>query len=132
MKIYVVTSGYYSDRTIQQVFLNKQKAETYCAAHNKSCNNNYDKLEIYGCYETYDDMIAVADDRVVHGWCYFPKTPLGGELLEYKGVMLESNASPEHWNLTKMEFHTDTDDEEKAFKIARDKYAQYKAELAGL
>jgi hypothetical protein len=34
MKVYIVTSGSYSDYTIQEVFTNKKQAEIYCAVSN--------------------------------------------------------------------------------------------------
>lgn len=58
MKIYVVTSGEYSSYGIEQVFLDKKKAEIYCAAH----NTDYTYYEVEE-YETYDDHIV--GDQVI-------------------------------------------------------------------
>ena len=48
MKIYVVTSGSYSDYHIEQVFLDRKKAELYCKWHYNS------EIEEF---ETHDDML---------------------------------------------------------------------------
>lgn len=51
MKIYVVTSGEYSDYHIDAVFLDKQKALQYCAA-----NGICEDVSIEE-WETHDDKI---------------------------------------------------------------------------
>lgn len=41
MKVYIVTSGEYSDYGIRRVFTNKEKAELYCAMHGGGCDPYY-------------------------------------------------------------------------------------------
>lgn len=51
MKVYVVTQGSYSDYHIEQVFLEREKAELYCKIHNTSTWNPLFVEE----FDTYDE-----------------------------------------------------------------------------
>ena len=59
--IYVVTSGSYSDYHIEQVFLNKEKAEEYIEKFNKATVYDEARLEEY---ETFDENKAEAVDYI--------------------------------------------------------------------
>ena len=54
MKVYVVTQGSYSDYHIEQVFLEREKAELYCKLHDTSGWGDHPELEEY---DTYDDFV---------------------------------------------------------------------------
>lgn len=69
LKAYVVTSGSYSDYTIERVFLNKEKAERYV----KLCDNNLNKPNI----EEYDIDDNQKIDEIVYVEGYYCK---GGEM----------------------------------------------------
>lgn len=62
-KVYIVTSGEYSDYQIEKVFSTLEKAEKYCAV-----KNTINRDEFYGCYyplyvEEYDlDTCEVSDN----------------------------------------------------------------------
>jgi len=60
MKVYIVTSGCYSDYSIDAVFTDRKKAEMYCAIHNVE---DQDIEE----WETEDDSITV-DKPVLKRW----------------------------------------------------------------
>ena len=57
MKVYVVTSGSYSDYTIQKIFTDKAKAEEY-----KECLEDSNDIEEY---ETEDDLVVNKYYRVL-------------------------------------------------------------------
>ena len=52
MKIYVVTSGCYSDYGIRGVFLDKEKAELYCKYHS-GCYDDF-RVEEYDTADEYE------------------------------------------------------------------------------
>ena len=55
MKVYVVQAGEYSDRYIAAIFISKEKAETYCAIHNKPGSSAYFDEFYYTEMDTSDD-----------------------------------------------------------------------------
>lgn len=57
MKVYVVQAGEYSDRYIAGIFTSKDKAEMYCAIHNKPGSSVYFDEFYYTEMETSDDNI---------------------------------------------------------------------------
>lgn len=52
MTVYIVTSGEYSDYTIQKVFSNKEAAERYKKYHR--CNDYIEEYEVYDSMESAD------------------------------------------------------------------------------
>ena len=63
-KVYVVTSGEYSDYHIEQVFLDEQKAEMY--KDNINRNNKYGDDCVVEVYDTFDDNISNANMRYIY------------------------------------------------------------------
>lgn len=64
MKIYIVVMGEYSDKHIERVFLNKEKAEYWAEAQ-----NDFREHEYYGKarvleYETSDESVEISGRRV--------------------------------------------------------------------
>ena len=157
MKVYVVTSGEYSDYRIEKVFLDKDKAELYRDLHRHE--DYYFQMEVEE-YDSYDDNITGSREdmilffafKVVKGELYLgrPYTYafLNGsegfngffEYLDdydfkvvglntfYKedpegdrfGIVLKANDQV----LDHLQY-----DQEKAFRIACDKWAQYRYQL---
>jgi len=64
MKVYVVTAGQYSDYHIEQVFLDKEKAENYVKYHN-SDPDWYDCATVEE-YDTADEGYALQRDGYYH------------------------------------------------------------------
>lgn len=137
-KIYVVTSGEYSDYCINAVFESREKAELYCAIKNATKEYRYDRCEIEE-YELSDDTIEGNIDK----WYYFDVRTYqhGGSSAELHYSIDDSFVTTEKLE-TKIEdaWHTTIlihvcikeNDPDKAIKIARDLVAKYEAEKAGL
>lgn len=53
MKIYIITSGAYSDYGIERVFLSEEKAKSYCELHNECRIEEYD---------TFDDNYIIPEE----------------------------------------------------------------------
>lgn len=81
MKVYIVTSGCYSDYSIDAVFTDRKKAEMYCAIHNEE---DQDIEE----WETEDDSITV-DKPVLKRWVGI-RTRDGVSKVEEEGYCLNS------------------------------------------
>ena len=63
MTIYVVTSGEYSEYGVDAVFLDKEKAMLYCAAHNVKETDDPCWIEEY---DTYDDDINADGPKIAY------------------------------------------------------------------
>lgn len=61
MKIYVVTQGSYSDYHIEQVFLEREKAELYCKLHDTDMWGDHPEIEEF---DTYDDFAEKEKDTI--------------------------------------------------------------------
>ena len=132
MKVYVVTTGAYSDYEIDSVFIDKHKAEIYCALCNKGKVNNYGSYQVEE-YESDDNDIEgeieiawryeiMEDDRATYG-TIVPYTPKC--LNEVKELFFRRGTYEAIVYLR-------SENNSKALKIARDMFAQYRAEKEGL
>lgn len=63
MTIYLVTSGEYSEYGVDAVFLDKEKAMLYCAAHNVKETDDPCWIEEY---DTYDDDINADGPKIAY------------------------------------------------------------------
>ena len=116
MEIYIATSGEYSDYGIEEVFTNKKQAELYCATH-ECC------LEIYEADETRIET----EQKPKYIW--FCGNNWRGDFtcetyreMTFKDVFDKSS-------FLDLEISLDADiEDEKAKKILKDKYMQWKAE----
>lgn len=132
MKVYIVTSGEYSDYMINQVFLDREKAELYCAAQ----ETDWDKPRIEE-YDTFDTEIT-GDSHNVKTCCkaWFR----GGGLEDYYKVFYSFEAKNRVSPITSrykeryvVEFSCKGDlTRERIEKIGQDMIAKYKAEQEGL
>ena len=61
MKIYVVTSGYYSAYSIERVFETREKAAAYCFVHQQ--NDRYREDYNIEEYDTADNDILLEEDK---------------------------------------------------------------------
>lgn len=66
MKVYLVTSGTYSDYGVEAIFLDRQNAEAYCAARDTH-SNCYDLHSIEE-WDNSDGNISVLPNSVVYVW----------------------------------------------------------------
>ena len=64
MKVYVVTTGEYSDYGIDAVFAEEKKAMLYCAVRNIKSPDSFRIEE----YETLDDNINTDGQKVAYGY----------------------------------------------------------------
>ena len=116
MEIYIATSGEYSDYGIEKVFTDKKQAKLYCATH-ECC------LEIYKADET---RIETEQNPKFIWECgedwrgdFICKTY---REMTFKDIFRKSNFLG-----LKISLDADIEDE-KAEKILKDKYMQWKAE----
>lgn len=134
MKVWVITTGSYSDYEIVTVFTDKVKADLFCAAHNdhNKCDHYYaeeydaDTEDIQvaeGVKPRYSAKVSVNRRTGVIIGVYVTPTlkPLSGFVKDYDGI-------------TYIDYRAvfATDDEEVIKKIFYDWRAQKKAEEAGL
>ena len=129
-KVYVVTSGDYSDYHIEEIFKNKESAEMYCAIHNKSRENDFCEIEEYpicniiGKVEICLAVHVRFDDK---GKIDYVHTYLSERGQEKFIKVSEKN------NIYRLLFYTQRDlAEEQIEKIAHDKYAEYMARESGI
>jgi len=150
MKVYVVTSGEYSDYRIEKVFLDKDKAELYCDLHRHEDYWGHMEVEEYDSYDdnvtgNKGDRIFFFAFRIVKGELYigrpniyaFLNVPDGvDEFFEYLDDYGFKATSPnantfysEDLSEDRFGIVTKEGDQEKAFKIACDKWAEYRYQL---
>lgn len=63
--VYIVTSGSYSDYHICEVFLNEEKALSYCATKNLSIGD-YDDPFYIEKFDAYDDNIEIDKNKKIY------------------------------------------------------------------
>ena len=128
MKVYVVTAGAYSEFHICQVFLDKEKAEMYALANNDA--KWYDDHEVHE-YETHDEDFNVDPSAKVL-WQYkieFRPGSNGWTSRIWKKFQrlgdVENKVAGSEVTLT-----LDEDNDEKALRIARERFAKLQYERA--
>lgn len=124
MKIYIATSGCYSDYSIDAVFTDRKKAEMYCAIHNQV---DQDIEE----WETEDDSITV-DKPVLKRWAGIYNR-CGSFKIEEDGYCLnpifQVHENYYHGGHHRITMSTSMDKTaEQAEKIMQDKFASWKYE----
>lgn len=120
MKVYVVQADGYSDRYIAAIFTSKEKAEMYCAIHNKPGSSAYFDEFYYVEMDTSDDEM---EENVEVGLAFavwqldaYSVTPNG-----YKGfITTRSNVDGRYIFVPEL---NNEEALEKAFKIFCDKKA---------
>lgn len=137
MKIYIVTSGCYSDYGINAVFTDKELAEKYCTAHNKYPDEY--------CIEEYEADSEVCDAKV--GFVFVWRESEG--MAKFDGYMTKTSfdsfikrENEINATLIKGKCMIDSDtwryvwldeyNEFKAAKIICDRKAEIKAARAGI
>lgn len=144
MKLYVVTAGYYSDYHICGIFESEEKAKLYVELNDSSTGCWNEGME-YHCEDTLDDRLMDANDtRKLYSVNVNPDTGrmIVGEDEDHDHLTPDPYYAKFHecqtydWNkqqeVTIHSIQVLADNEEKALKIALDKYAEYKAEKAGI
>lgn len=122
MKIYIITSGSYSDYSIDTVFLDKELAEEYVDKHN-NCGDEYyhddTVIEEYSIEENLDKYVynvsMKRDGGVVH--CHYSEH-------SHKDFYYEGNKGYEGMYV----FYTKSRDKKRAIKIANERRTQLIAE----
>ena len=128
MKIYVVTSGCYSDYGIDAVFVDKKEAAKFTAVKNKSDNYTTYRIE---SYETADGKIDIGNNIVGFEYSAFVKDDyFMNETLyvSYDPVPKFKSEASNYWLCVWLE----EEDYELAEKILRDRFAEYKAKKEGI
>ena len=150
MKVYVVTAGKYSDYRIEKVFLDKDKAELYCDLHKNE--DWWDQMGIEE-YDSYDDNVTGNKEDMIF---FFAFKVIKGELSlgrpyiyaflnrsdginnffkyldDYGFKATGQNANATFYSEDPEDIFgivTKESDQEKAFKIACDKWAEYRYQL---
>lgn len=131
-KVYIVTSGSYSDYGIDRVFKDKRKAEIWCAE--KNTKYEWDEYRIEE-YEYSDDKMEYRED-IELVYRFFVHSKYDMRDIEKHGILVfptkkvRIKKANEGWNAI---IELPEDNPEKAFKIAQDMFAMYKAnkELMG-
>ena len=125
MKVYIVTDGEYSSYHIEDIFLDKDLAETYCALHcptgqietyNTSDDNIKGKLDIY-----YGVSFTAFSDETILLNIYRSTKPI------YERVVKDKKQYNIDIPISKKDFNF-----KSAEKIARDFLVKYKAERLNL
>ena len=124
MKVYIVTSGEYSDYHIDEVFSIKKQAEIYCTCHDL----DYANVEEYEILEN-----PYAEDVTVRYAFRYTSYNEWGELSAFDPRVryVLSSEKPKH-NKYGITVILDENNPDKAFKIACDEWAKIKAQRAGL
>lgn len=130
MKIYIVTSGCYSDYGIDAVFLDEKEAEKYIATKNKedSWHDNYGIEE----YETQDGKINIGNNVIGYEYeGYISKSwYLEREKFvvnETANIIFQSEASKD-WDKVWLK----DKNYELAKKILCDRFAEHQAKKEGI
>ena len=127
MKIYVVTSGEYSDYGICAVFTDKEKAKLFCALR----EDWFEPPRIEE-YDTSDDIPAEAKRVVKLCRVCIGIFSSSGTVTTFYGFERE-NSVEEDWATYTVVFETKNDiSDDVAIKIARDMVAEYKAKKEGI
>lgn len=127
MKIYIVTSGCYSDYQIEAVFETKEKAEIYCATKNKSRYDDY-RIEVF---ETSDDDIE--GDRKQVGYCYVFYRDAHGKYLEFiEPIIYTKSYFEQNYKNNTDYLWLNKKNNAKAKRIFEEREAQRKAESEGI
>lgn len=134
-KVYVVTSGVYSDYGIDEVFDNREDAEKYICLHN---NDNYWNMRI----EEYDicKNAELKNVKVHYGISFIMRgNEINSFYIVYDNKPIETNINRSKYNYSKSYYGTlplsnrnifnNKDDVEK---IVYDAVAKFKAEEAGI
>ncbi len=122
MRIYVITSGEYSDYRIETVFTDKRKAEIYAATHSA----NIEEYEADEC-----QVSSNTDVYVVHEFTARRGVVEPGCDIQYTTRRQESRINRSRYCYF-IYVCLDERNEDKARKIAQDIFAKYKAEVFGL
>lgn len=137
MKIYIVTSGAYSDYQICAVFLSEEKAKLFCAANNDPTGDAWDDCDIEE-FETSDDEIDGDLRGMSYQYSYEIVVSVNSDntlqrkmVPDRQAVWAEGTKSYIKMNKYIIVSLQEADDR-LADKIAADMFAQWKAEKYGI
>lgn len=124
-KIYIVTSGEYSDYGIEAVFENKVKALAFAKAKEKQFREKYQYNEYFDVkeYETHDDDISAVSKKVVYLYRHYKNIKFYIEYVNISFIFEEDYTPNENY----IDCMLPERDDEKAYKILQDKIAEYAA-----
>ena len=133
MKVYIVTSGCYSDYTIEAVFLDKHEAELYIATKTAEISppwgwDEYNEIEEY---DTEDGKISVANREIGH--FYWIDATWGWSAVEHQ-IMFEDDAKKKSQQLQDKTVCVwlPKKNATKAKKILQDRMSELKARKEGI
>lgn len=125
MKVYLVTSGAYSDYGVRAVFTDRKTAELYCAVRDSRNTETYDFHDIEE-WETIDACIEGNGKEIRCVWVAH-KNVFGIWMVHFYKYILEGMKLPDSDDNT-VYFMTWDRDEKKAEKFWQDVVARRKAE----
>lgn len=136
MKVYVVTAGEYSDYHIERVFTDKSMALAYIEG-----KGNYGNVEIFDVNEEKHSPLASFTVAYIDGNfyaheerknCYIDSTLFRPARPSWFGREWTRKYMPKGKQVPMYITDVIADSEEKALKIAQDRWAKFKAEKAGI
>ena len=134
-KVYIVTSGVYSDYAIDEVFDNREDAEKYICLHNNDGYWNM-RIEEYDIYKNAE----LKNVKVHYGISFIMRgNEINSFYIIYDNKSIETNINESKHNYTKSYYGTLPlsnrnifKDKDVVKKIVYDAVAKFKAEEAGI
>lgn len=132
MKVYLITSGEYSDYHVDYVKLDREEAEKICAVKNKELRGDIFDIEEYDT----DEIKADPDTEVKKAYTaseYYGGLHIGGPIYTVSDInkLEQHNRNGNKWISGIATFPKSITDE-KAHKIIQDRVAKFKAEKEGI
>ena len=137
MKVYVVTAGTYSNYHIERVFIDKSMALAYIEAqkYNEMCIETYDANEEKRNDLTAYTVACIDGNFYAHkhtgDFCYCDSRYTEARPY-WRGFGWTKKLMPSGKKIPLYVTNVVAESEEKALKIAQDRWAKFKAEKAGI
>ena len=130
MKVYVVTSGTYSDYHIVAAFDDKQKAEVFCAAYNDNCMEHRTWDDPYYIEEYDTEENHAESNKPVNYWVTVCKNFKGRHVVadDKACTFMPTKKFVETGRNDTWEGIVSTTDDDKILKIFHDQMAQRKGD----
>ena len=135
MRVYVVTSGEYSDYHIDAIFTDNEQAELYCATHERTLDNPYieewetDEVKFESCVPVKNLWTASIRNDGIVSYIHSRLTLENRKKVEPFNKCFGRTSVTGH----RVSITLDKDiTQEKALKIIFDYLAKWKAELCGI
>lgn len=137
MKVYIITAGTYSDYHIERVFTDESMALAYIEAQNYCdvCIETYEANEEKHSSLTGYTVACIGGKFYVHkrtGDFYYYQSRYTEAQPHWRGFEWTKKLMPKGKKIPLYVTDVVSENEEKALKIAQDRWAKFKAEKAGI